>query len=294
MNTINDVGNDVNLHIDFRDVAEVRATWGRAEASPWAGFVMRHTATLVDGSVVALMGYEAGALLDALKAAGATLIESVEGWSRVCRVPSAELRATNEGGGRPTAIRPRPGTVEEAVGEMAALGKANKPGLAGRLDSAAGLVLEGRVLLVDERSARIGPYEITSEACTCGDFRHRGGWCKHRLAARMARHLVGNGFELPLPRVEAATTPQVSAKNLALIASGKVIDEAMRERAAYAQSTHGARTAALRMLGNGAKSLPAGLAHRAGVGGRESADGSRRTGVRSRYEIRVKTEDSDE
>ncbi len=160
--------------------------------------------------------------------------------------------------------RPRPATVEAAVAEMVARGKESQPGLGKRLDAAGALVLEGRVLLADERSARIGPYAITPEACTCADFRHRGGWCKHRLAVRMARHLARHGFAIPAAQA-AGPAPQIRAKDLALIASGQVMDEALRRDRAYAASTHGARTAALRMLGNGAGSVPAELARRAGM-----------------------------
>lgn len=261
------------MSINPLDVVEIRATWARAAASPWAGFVMRHTARLADGDEVALMGYEAGALLDALKAAGAALVESVEGWSRVVRVTSVERRVTSGEAGRTTndEVRttnegeraPRPGTVVEAVAQMLAKGKGNQPRLAGRLDSAAGLVLEGRVVLEGE-TGRIGPYVISSDACTCPDFRHRGGWCKHRLAVRMARHLVKYGFELPVAQEEPG--PLIRPKDLALIASGQVIDEAQRRERAYRASAQGARDAALRQLGNGAKTLPADIARRAGIG----------------------------
>ena len=179
------------------DVIAVRSTWTRIAASPWAGFEMRYGAELADGRVVALDGNGAVALLAALRSAGVRLVESVEGWSRVAR------RADVPG--------PRPATVEEAVGQMVARGTEAKPALAGRLESAAGLVLAGRVVL-DGEAARIGPYAISSDACTCADFRHRGGWCKHRLAVRMARHLVGNGFELP-QAAEATPQPIVSAAN---------------------------------------------------------------------------------
>ena len=81
--------------------------------------------------------------------------------------------------------------------------------------------------LAGDAEARIGPYRITAEACTCRDFIYLGGWCKHRLAVRMARHLTANGFELP-QAAEPETCPQVSEKNLALIASGRVIDDEQR------------------------------------------------------------------
>ena len=165
----------------------------------------------------------------------------------------------------------RPETVEAAVAEMVGKGKDARPALAMRLDAAGELVLNGRVLLEEEK-ARIGPYFVTTDTCTCADFQNRGGWCKHRLAVRMARHLVAHDFELPQPQpVEIKS--QISMANQALIASGKVIDDAIRERVAYSQSVHGSRTAALRMLGNGAKTIPTDLARRARIAKQENGNG---------------------
>lgn len=229
-------------------VIEVRSTWTRNAASPWAGFEMRYGATLADGRTVALDGGEAVALLAAMKAAGVRLIEMVEGWSRVAR--------------RADAVVPRPATIEEALSQMVARGSAATPALAGRLASAAGLVLEGRVLL-DGDVARIGPYRIDAESCTCADFRHRGGWCKHRLAVRMGRHLVAHGFELP-EAAEPEPRPIVTEKNRRLIESGAVIDAAQRAQAGYAQSGEAARRAALLAMSQG-RSLPADVARRAGI-----------------------------
>ena len=230
------------------DVIAVRSTWTRIAASPWAGFEMRYGAELADGRVVALDGNGLASLLAALRSAGVRLVESVEGWSRVAR------RADVPG--------PRPATVEEAVGQMVARGTEATPALAGRLESAAGLVLAGRVAL-DGEAGRIGPYAISSDACACADFRHRGGWCKHRLAVRMARHLVGNGFELP-QAAEAALQPIVSAANRRLIESGAVLDRAQREMDGYARSGEAARRTALLAMSQG-RSLPADVARRAGI-----------------------------
>ncbi|MCW5862803.1 MAG: SWIM zinc finger family protein [Anaerolineae bacterium] len=240
------------------DVIEVRSTWTRIADSPWAGFEMRYSATLADGQVVALDGGETVSLLAALRSAGVRLVESVEGWSRVAR--------------RAEAMVPRPATVEEAVGQMVARGTAAMPKLAGRLESAARLVLDGRVVL-DGEEVHIGPYSISSDACTCADFRHRGGWCKHRLAVRMGRHLVANGFELPAA-VEEEARPIVTPANRQLIESGAVIDAAQRAQAGYAQSGEAARQWALTAMSRGAKSLPAGVAQRAGI--------ARRAGVAPR------------
>jgi hypothetical protein len=237
---------------DIETVVEVRSTWQRAATSPWAGFEMRYTARLADGREVALDGCGVEALLTALRSAGAQLAESVEGWSRVMRVVGAEAATT-----------PRPGTVEEAIEQMAARGKANRPKLAGRLDSAAELVKEGRVVL-DGDAAKVGPYTITADACNCADFAHRGGWCKHRLAVRMARHLAASGFELPAP-VEVGPRPIVSEANRRLIESGAVVDAEQRSRQAYAQSGEAARRWALTAMSQGARTLPARIAWQAGI-----------------------------
>jgi hypothetical protein len=232
-----------------QNVIEVRSTWTRIANSPWAGYEMRYAATLVDGSVVALDGNGAVALLAALQAAGVRLVESVEGWSRVARRADVAL--------------PRPASIEEAVEQMVARGKATMPKLAGRLESAARLVLEGRVAL-DGEAGRVGPYTISAQGCTCADFVHRGGWCKHRLAVRMGRHLVRYGFELPAAE-EAPPRPIVTEANRRLIESGAVVDQARRVQAAYAQSGEAARQWALRAMSNGAGSLPADIARRAGI-----------------------------
>jgi hypothetical protein len=239
-----------------KDVIEVRSTWQRIANSPWAGFEMRYTAKLADGRIAALDGGELLSLLAALRAAGARMVHSVEGWSRVCRVSSDELRATSE------ERAPRPATVEEAVAQMVARGKASMPKLAGRLESAARLVLDGRVAL-DGEAAHVGPYTIAADTCTCADFRHRGGWCKHRLAVRMARHLVANGFELPVAVEEPR--PIVTPANRRLIESGAVIDAAQRAQAGYARSGEAARQWALTAMSRGERLLPAEIARRAGI-----------------------------
>lgn len=168
-----------------------------------------------------------------------------------------------------SATCPRPLSVAAAVDEMVGKGKASKPALAGRLDSAAALVLGGKVTLEGEK-ATVGVYRVTADFCGCNDFQYRGGWCKHRLAVRIARHLATNGFEVPTeataPRpIATVVTPLVSPENMALIASGRVIDDSLRAQAAYRNSEHGAQTAALRMMANGSKTLPADLARRAGA-----------------------------
>lgn len=146
-------------------------------------------------------------------------------------------------------VFPLPATLEEALAEMVATGAAAKPALAGRLDSAARLVGDGLVHLEDDE-ARVGPYAVTAEGCTCADFTHRGGWCKHRLAVRMARHLDAHGFVLPAQK-PAAPAEQISVRNRALIASGAVIDKAQRENEAFRRSGLGAERRALNAAASG-------------------------------------------
>jgi len=74
---------------------------------------------------------------------------------------------------------------------LAEKGAAAKPALAQRMQKAAALVEAGSVTLTGETSAMVGDYNITATACTCKDHEYRApdGWCKHRLAVRMARAL---------------------------------------------------------------------------------------------------------
>lgn len=223
-----------------------------------------------DGTVRVMQHVPWRALIEMLDEAGATLTHINLGLDMYCKgteeivswpagAPEPEVK-TEDPAEEPTQ---RPGTVEEAIEQMAAKGKANRPALASRLDSAAELVRDGRVVL-DGETARVGPYTITANSCNCADYVHRGGWCKHRLAARMARHLVAHGFVLPAAE-EATPRPIISEANRRLIASGAVMDAERRTWAAYRSSGEGARRWAITALGSGARTLPAHIARRAGI-----------------------------
>lgn len=250
--------------LDITSVLEVRATWTRIANSPWAGYEMRYAATLVDGGQVVIDGSEFVAVVDALQAAG-VLVQSVEGWSRVARRAGAVAA--------PVGPMPRPATIDEALGQMVARGKEHQPKLDSRLDLAAELVRDGRVVL-DSDSAQVGPYRISATSCTCADHQHRGGWCKHRLAVRMARHLVAHGFELPDPKPQPATQ-QISPAARALINSGAVIDAANAANAAYRRSREAARQYALTAMSQGQTTLPADVARRAGIAKRSEPNHER-------------------
>lgn len=75
--------------------------------------------------------------------------------------------------------------------DLADKGTAAKPELAERMVKAAALVEAGGVRLTGPETAVVNEYTVTAAACDCKDFEHRapGGWCKHRLAVRMARAL---------------------------------------------------------------------------------------------------------
>ena len=224
----------------------------------------RYELQTADGTITPLDHARHTALWRSLLAAGARLRHLNLGLEMRCRgvevaviwpEPPAHEEDPPAGHDAPPAPA-RPQSIDEAIEQMAAKGKAARPALTGRLDSAAQLVHDGRVTLTDDATAQIGPYRISADACTCRDFTFRGGWCKHRLAVRMARHLTANGFRLP-QAAEPEACPQVSAKDRALIASGRVIDDEQRSRHAFHNSSEGARQRLISAAAHGAKSFPA-------------------------------------
>lgn len=96
--------------------------------------------------------------------------------------------------------------LEHPARELARKGAAVKPELAGRMEKAADLVESGQVQLLSDSWAKCHGYSVTPTACGCKDFQFNGGWCKHRLAVRMARSL-----EQPL-EPEAAPQPRIQPK----------------------------------------------------------------------------------
>jgi hypothetical protein len=88
--------------------------------------------------------------------------------------------------------------MADTARDLARKGATAKPDLAERMERAADLVEAGAVLLLADGTARViggRVYRVDAQRCTCDDFQHRapGGWCKHRLAVRMARAL-GQGM----------------------------------------------------------------------------------------------------
>ncbi|MCA9975648.1 MAG: hypothetical protein KC413_07850 [Anaerolineales bacterium] len=96
---------------------------------------------------------------------------------------------------------------QHPVYELVAKGTAAKPEWAGRYEKAAGLVVDGKVRLVDGKTAVVSSsesYEITGKRCRCKwqQF-HPDEPCSHYLAVRMARAL--NQPFVPYTEQEIAT-----------------------------------------------------------------------------------------
>ena len=90
-------------------------------------------------------------------------------------------------------------TFRETVALVAEKAKAKLPqAVNGRVESAARLVINGDVEPLDDGSIKVGGsdptryYLLTGQACTCTDFtqgKAPEGWCKHRIAAGIAKRV---------------------------------------------------------------------------------------------------------
>src|SRR6266436_2455252 len=86
----------------------------------------------------------------------------------------------------------------QAVAEIAAKAKETLPECNGRVDSAVKIVLAGDVELLEGGKAKVASqsngttvYHVVNGACTCKDFpRAPSGWCKHRIAAGLAKRVA--------------------------------------------------------------------------------------------------------
>src|SRR2546427_5689175 len=85
----------------------------------------------------------------------------------------------------------------EAVAEIAEKAKVTLPDCVGRVDSAVKIVLAGDVELLEGTKAKVASqsngttvYHVVNGECTCKDFpRAPSGWCKHRIAAGLAKRI---------------------------------------------------------------------------------------------------------
>ena len=102
----------------------------------------------------------------------------------------------------------------EAVAEIADKAKAALPECNGRVEKAAAIVLNGDVELLADGKARVASqsngttqYVVCNGTYECRDFaKAPSGWCKHRIAAGMAKRAT----PLAKAKLEAATNGQAT------------------------------------------------------------------------------------
>jgi hypothetical protein len=115
-----------------------------------------------------------------------------------------------------------------AVAEIAAKATAALPECNGRVEKAAAMVLAGDVELLDGGKAKVASqsdgttkYFVVNGTCECRDFpKAPSGWCKHRIAAGMAKRATPlaqtkldaapNGQATPVSQPKPLAQPQAS------------------------------------------------------------------------------------
>lgn len=164
-------------------------------------------------------------------------------------------------------------TVPSTAQALAGKGAASRPDLAERMEKAADLVDSGSVKLLSDEQAAVGDYLIDASSCTCKDFEFRApdGWCKHRLAVRMAR-ATGQAIEGKSDaEKEAAARDRVAADKAAT--AKRVYDGRRKLDQEWKQARRdgdGARRWMLsHMAHNGNAPIPAEIYRRATGYGRE-------------------------
>jgi hypothetical protein len=116
----------------------------------------------------------------------------------------------------------------EAVAEIAERAKATLPQCNGRVEKAVAIVLAGEVELLEGGKAKVASqsngttkYFVVNGTCECRDFpKAPSGWCKHRIAAGMAKRATplakakldagANGQTTPASQPEPLAQPQAS------------------------------------------------------------------------------------
>jgi hypothetical protein len=114
--------------------------------------------------------------------------------------------------GKPLPETPARKAWRDAVAEIAEKAKATLPECNGRVDKAVAIVLNGDVELLPDGKAKVASqsngttqYFVVNGECQCKDFPTApSGWCKHRIAAGMAKR----AYPLAKAKLEAATAPQ--------------------------------------------------------------------------------------
>src|SRR5947208_440833 len=104
----------------------------------------------------------------------------------------------------------------QAVAEIAAKAKAKLPECNGRVDSAVKIVLAGDVELLAGGTAKVASqsngttaYFVVNGTCECKDFpKAPSGWCKHRIAAGLAKRVAARvRAQLDAPANGQTTAP---------------------------------------------------------------------------------------
>lgn len=130
----------------------------------------------------------------------------------------------------------------ELVAEVAAKAKAVLPQETnGRVEAAARLVVNGDVEPQDDGTVMVGSsdparvYTLEGTRCTCVDYtqeRAPSGWCKHRIAAGIAKRVGELLAALPAPPPEAPAVPLPEAPasvNVRLMIGGRDVQWTLRD-----------------------------------------------------------------
>ena len=119
--------------------------------------------------------------------------------------------------GKPLPETPARKAWREAVAEIAEKAKATLPECNGRVDKAVAIVLAGDVELLPEGKAKVASqsngttqYFVVNGECQCKDYpKAPSGWCKHRIAAGLAKR----AYPLAKSLLEAATAPRTATQS---------------------------------------------------------------------------------
>lgn len=137
---------------------------------------------------------------------------------------------------------------------------------------AAQFVADGKVLLHGPNDMGVigtvksaDYHSITPASCTCRDFEYRGGWCKHRLAVRMAQALNQPLAEIPHNSIAAIKY----RKEMAALERERKVEQAhferRREWQRYFQTGQSARRYARAAVYHGAGTIRADIAEQTGA-----------------------------
>lgn len=157
---------------------------------------------------------------------------------------------------------------------LAAKGAAARPELAERMSKAAELVEGGAVRLTGPETAVVNEYAVTAESCACKDFEHHapGGWCKHRLAVRMARALGQAVQPVTEAEKETAVAERIEAERARVLARVNEGNYKMQQETAksYRDGDGARRWMWSHLAHNGYKSVPAEFYQRAAAPNRQA------------------------